>query len=287
MPVKSPRRRRRRRARSPLSTSHVVLALLIVAAAVILSFKVFAGSDPDADTSADSNAAAEDSSAVAVETETTEPELGIIVCLDPGHGGEDPGCSYDDNVEATQVLELALAVRDAMEEAGITVVMTREDDTYVGLEERAAIANAANADYFISFHRNTYEGGQVNGVEVHYAPNSSDETIYFAEMTESKLVEAGISRDRGTYETNLAVCRLSEMPAILVEMGYVIDEEDNQLFYENMQAYAVAFTEAVLESYEAYHSDTDSESEANEADDPDSEAVETETEDVEAYDSAE
>lgn len=260
MAVKSPSRRRKRTG-SPLTALGVVVILLIVIAAGVLIFKSFGGgSAHESDASAESSVLAEDSSAVAAAAEVpeeTEPELHITVCLDAGHGGKDPGCSYGDNIESTQVLEMALVVRDAMEEAGITVIMTRNDDTFVELEERAAIANAANADYFISIHRNTLESGHANGIELYYAPGSSDETVSFAETIESKLVDAGVSRDRGAAEGNLVVCRLSQMPAVLVEMGYVIDEEDNRLFYENMDAYAQALTEAVLESYQASHAETD------------------------------
>lgn len=260
MAVKSPSKRRRRTS-SPLSAAGVVVVLLIVIAISVLAFKAFGrGSSRAADVSAESSVTAGDSSTAAAAAEIpeeTDSEPSITVCLDAGHGGKDPGCSYGDNVESTQVLEMALAVRDAMEKAGITVIMTRDDDTFVELQDRAAIANAANADYFISIHRNTLESGHANGIELYYAPGSSDETISFAETIESKLVDAGVSRDRGASESSLVVCRLSKMPAVLVEMGYVIDDEDNKLFYNNMDAYAQAFTEAVLESYQSSHTGTD------------------------------
>jgi N-acetylmuramoyl-L-alanine amidase len=181
----------------------------------------------------------------------------LIVCIDAGHGGNDPGCVAGDTYESHQTLELALAMRDAMEAQGITVVMTREDDTYVALEERANIANQAGADYFISIHRNTLVGGGAQGVEIWHSCHAGSDTLRFASLVEDRLVEAGISKDRGCRggsqgdaNEDYIVCRETAMPAVLVEMGFMSDETDNNLFYANQTAYAEAFANAVLDAWQ-------------------------------------
>ena len=75
-----------------------------------------------------------------IETETEEAPV-LRVCLDPGHGGMDPGCDYDGRIESEDNWKLAQVVKQEMEAAGMEVVMTREDnDTKVFLKDRVAIA---------------------------------------------------------------------------------------------------------------------------------------------------
>lgn len=266
MPVKSPKRK---------GVGNRILNILIVL--LVLAILVFAGmlavnlirgqrSVPavavdTAPAEAPEEAPVEDVPGGAeADTEPAEEADPVItVCLDPGHGGKDPGCDYQKDggtiQEKDETLQMVMAIKAAMEKQGINVILTREDDTFVELEDRAAIANDAKADYFISIHRNTLESGHANGIEIYYAPGASDETVAFAGNVEAALNEAGVSRDRGVMEASMVVCRLSEMPAILVEMGFVIDDDDNKLFYKNMDAYAQAMTDAVLSSYEAAHSE--------------------------------
>ncbi len=188
-----------------------------------------------------------------------ESGAGMVVCLDPGHGGYDEGCSNGELKESEQTLALALAVRDAMEKRGITVVMTRADDTYVALDERAAIANEAGADYFISIHRNAVESGDASGIELWTSSSGSEVTYALAEALEQQLVDAGVSQSRGCRSgsqgdtsEDYAVCRLTQMPAVLIEMGFITSDEDNSLFEENQSAYAKAITKAVLEIWDTY-----------------------------------
>lgn len=263
MPVKSPKRKRA--GNRVLNVLVVLLVLAILVFAGLLAINLMRGqrSVPKvAVDTAPAEAPVEDvSNGADVDTEPEEEESDpvITVCLDPGHGGKDPGCDYQKDgstiQEKDETLQMVMAIKAAMEAQGINVILTREDDTFVELEDRAAIANDADADYFISIHRNTLESGQANGIEIYYAPGASEETAAFADNVEAALNEAGVSRDRGVMEASMVVCRLSEMPAILVEMGFVIDDEDNKLFYSNMDAYAQAMTDAVLSSYEAAHSE--------------------------------
>ncbi len=177
----------------------------------------------------------------------------LIVCIDPGHGGSDQGTSYQGRLESEDNLALALAVREAMEAQGITVVMTREDDTYISRADRAAIANNAGADFSLSLHRNASADGSGSGIEIWYSTAASAATVTWAARVEDALVAAGVSGSRGCHsgsQTNpyedYDVCRLTRMPALLVEMGFLQNEEDNRLFDSQMEDYAEALTDAVL-----------------------------------------
>ena len=88
------------------------------------------------------------------------------VVVDAGHGGEDPGAVYEGRREKDDTLRLALAVGEILENSGINVIYTRTEDVYQTPFQKAQIANAENADFFISIHRNSSpEPNQYSGVE--------------------------------------------------------------------------------------------------------------------------
>lgn len=191
------------------------------------------------------------------ETGTEVEEHVLTVCLDPGHGGLDPGCDSDGRLESVDNWNLALAIKEEMEAAGINVVMTREDnDTKVFLKERVAIANASGADYFISIHRNKGDG---YGIETWMTGSGGAVTETLTNNVHNSLVEVGVQRDRGikmgteTGEgSDYYVIGNTTMPACLLEFGFINDTEDNRLFDANMEGYAKAVTKAVQATYEQY-----------------------------------
>ena len=92
------------------------------------------------------------------------PEYKII--LDAGHGGADPGATYEGRQEKDDALKLTLAVGKILEENGVDVEYTRTTDVFQTPFQKATIANQSGADYFISFHRNSSEKpNQYTGVE--------------------------------------------------------------------------------------------------------------------------
>lgn len=195
------------------------------------------------------------------EMTTSLPGEGIIVCIDPGHGGKDPGCNTSERLEKDDVLALGLAMRTAMEAQGITVIMTREDDTFIPLDERCAIANNANANYFISVHRNIYDSSDVYGNEIWKSSNASDEASTLADNMMSGLERVGIQKNRDVREGSqdghgdYMVLRNTSMPSVLLEMGFLQNKKDNKLFDKNMNDYAEALATAVLDTWEKYHVD--------------------------------
>lgn len=199
----------------------------------------------------------ENTESIAVTEEATEQDV-LTVCLDPGHGGTDPGCDYNGRIESEDNWALALAVKQEMESKGIEVVMTRNDnDTKVFLKDRVAIANASGADYFISLHRNKGDG---YGIETWMtATNDTTVTETLTNNVHNALVGVGVQRDRGVKTgtetgegSDYYVIGNTTMPACLLEFGFINNEEDNRLFDANKQAYAQAITQAVLDTYAQY-----------------------------------
>ena len=175
----------------------------------------------------------------------------FTVCIDAGHGGSDPGASGLDRTEKDDTLAAALALQQAMEARNITVVMTRSDDTTLTLQERVARAEAANANLFLSLHRNAAETG--NGVEVWIAQQCSATSQSLADKIHTNLVTVGMQNDRGirngTQSGNGDYYVLSHttMPAVLIELGFMQDKEDNKLFDKHLTDYADAITNAVVD----------------------------------------
>lgn len=189
-------------------------------------------------------------------------EDGLVICIDAGHGGKDNGSDYGGRYEKDDNLALAQAVAEYLRQKNVTVVMTREDDVFLSLEERCQFANDKQADYFISIHRNDGDG---NGVETWVYSGASDETVLLADKIMDKLDKAGIQRNRGVKKGtqksesgNYYVNIHSDMPSCIVEMGFICDAKDNQLFDANLLDYAAAIGDAVLDTYEVYGEHTHS-----------------------------
>ena len=190
------------------------------------------------------------------ESQVKVSELQFKVCIDPGHGDTDGGTANADNtrLEKDDNLRIALLVRKYLEEYGATVVMTRSDDTFVELEERCTIANDAKADMYVSLHRNSYDG-DIRGVEIWVHNKEPKEDTVLAQNIMSRLSEAGISENRGVQYgyvgipgDNYYVNADTKMPSCLVELGFITDETDNRLFDKNIDAYAKAVAEGIIQS---------------------------------------
>jgi N-acetylmuramoyl-L-alanine amidase len=91
----------------------------------------------------------------------------VVVVIDPGHGGVDPGAQYEGLTEADLMLRLGLELAEAVARAGMVPVLTRADDTFVPLSVRMSLAREAGADLFVSLHADALEGPQATGASVY------------------------------------------------------------------------------------------------------------------------
>jgi len=114
----------------------------------------------------------------------TKPSRPFTVVLDPGHGGRDPGAQGVNGVwEKDVVLAVARAAERRLVAAGYQVILTRDRDVFVSLDQRATRANAARADLFVSLHANASPNAPTSGIETYYLSNSNDRaTIRLAGM---------------------------------------------------------------------------------------------------------
>lgn len=168
-----------------------------------------------------------------------------VIVLDAGHGGFDNGAVYFGRKEKNDNLRLALAVGKLLEEKGYDIVYTRTTDEYQSPYEKAQIGNEADADYFISFHRNsgeddnTYQGVQT----LIFGDNRQAEKLAWAineELEKTGFANLGIDERPG-----LVVLRRTRMPAVLIETGFINNDRDNEIFDENFDAIAQAIATAI------------------------------------------
>lgn len=181
----------------------------------------------------------------------------IVVCLDAGHGDTDAGAVNGDRLEKDDNLRIALAVRDKLEAAGserLTVLMTRADDTFLELQQRVDLANENGATLFVSLHRNSGGG---KGVEVWTSSLKEKAECRLAQYIMDALEQAGVQKVRGVKHgtagnpaVSYTVVGRTEMPACLVELGFIDNDEDNALLDSHWDAYAQAIADGILKMVE-------------------------------------
>lgn len=170
------------------------------------------------------------------------------VMIDAGHGGYDKGASFNNRLEKDDTLNLALAVGNILENQGVDVLYTRTTDEYQSPNEKANIANRSDASYFISIHRNsspvpdTYSGVQT----LVYADQGIP--ALFAQNINQELEKVGFANLGTSVRPNLAVLRGTDMPAALVEVGFINTEQDNTLFDLKFPEIAQAIANGILQT---------------------------------------
>lgn len=152
-----------------------------------------------------------------------------LVVLDPGHGGDDEGCMRGEALEKEINLEIAQRTAGRLREMGFDVVLTREsDDANPTLEERAAAAEEAGADIYVSIHQNACEEKESSaaGIETWYC---GEDSRRLAKLIHMETVDGTQAKDRSLQETEeLYVIREVSMPACLIETGFLSNREERK-----------------------------------------------------------
>ncbi|MFC5711385.1 N-acetylmuramoyl-L-alanine amidase [Thalassorhabdus alkalitolerans] len=175
---------------------------------------------------------------------------GKTIAIDPGHGGSDPGAEAFGLQEKEIALDVGLRVEEKLRNAGAEVVMTRTADTYVGLSERAQIANQADADSFVSIHANAFDGS-AEGSETYHHP-VSNEGKELAESIQEELIRELGTTDRGVHDAHFAVLNETAMPATLVEIAFVDNASDAEQLKTN--EFREKAANAIVQGIENYYS---------------------------------
>lgn len=174
--------------------------------------------------------------------------MAYTVVLDAGHGGVNPGAVYNGRQEKDDALRLTLAVGRLLENAGVNVVYTRTTDVYDSPARKAEIGNQSGADYFVSIHRNSsVYPNQYTGIES-LVYNRYGAAARMAENINENLEAVGFVNQGINERTNLIVLNRTQMPAVLVEAGFINNDSDNALFDSRFDEIAQAIADGILDT---------------------------------------
>lgn len=156
----------------------------------------------------------------------------ILVAIDPGHGGEDEGCSRQEILEKDVNLQIAKAVESRLLAMGYQVMLTRDDDTSLTLDQRVELVNAAGADAYISIHQNACEeqSSDISGIETWYNEDKGEQgSKRLAQLVHNDVILYTEARDRQVIaDDTLRVIRETNMPACLVETGFLSNRKERE-----------------------------------------------------------
>ncbi len=174
------------------------------------------------------------------------PRGPVVVAIDPGHGGSDPGAIGPDGVrEKDVVLAIARDLRSLLAERHIDTVMVRDDDEFVPLDDRASIAQRGGATLFVSIHANASVDAAANGVQTFYY---SVQSLPLAQAVLEELSRASGLTPRGTAQARFQVLLDNrQIPAILVETAFVTNPREEQMLRnpETQQLFARGIFEGI------------------------------------------
>lgn len=169
------------------------------------------------------------------------PNRNEVIVLDAGHGGRDPGSMShrEDYEEKSLTLSTVFMVQDHLKKLGYKTVLTRNHDIYVPLHTRAEIANDLNANLFVSIHYNFSTSCDVEGVEVYVykeekTPNNTRivQSKRLAQTMLCSVIERTGAHSRGVKQANFAVIRETQMPAILIEAGFLSNPHERDRIHD-------------------------------------------------------
>lgn len=193
------------------------------------------------------------------------------IFLDPGHGGRDSGAYYYGIAEKDLNLQVSRKLRKRLEELGYTVLTSRDSDMDVDfVTERSRMVNKTNADFFISIHFNatgndttlnlgiqTYsykeDAGYPSKINQYWHNNPdriSESNRLAADLHSSLLTETG-ARDAGLLQATFAVLRETAKPAVLLELGYMDNSEENQRI--RSEQYQDKLVEGIIKGIQKYY----------------------------------
>lgn len=171
-----------------------------------------------------------------------------IIVLDPGHGGRDQGASSNTekhSKEKVYTLKTAKELKSFLEKEGATVKMTRSADDYVSLSDRNI-----KGDAYLSIHNDSLKSKKANGNTVYWF---KDNQKALAETLSASLQKKALLTNKGARQENFQVLRQTDVPAVLLELGYISNPTDEDMITDKLHRHIVE--KAVVDGLKAYFSE--------------------------------
>ncbi|MYL43626.1 N-acetylmuramoyl-L-alanine amidase [Virgibacillus salexigens] len=177
---------------------------------------------------------------------------GYNIVIDPGHGGRDSGAIGINGVlEKETIMSVVDSVVDRLRKSGANVILTRNSDHFISLQDRVYISNSYNTHAFLSLHYNAHPLIGIQGLETHYY--SGGENYALASSLQSKLEQYTSLESRGVKESNYFVLRESEVPSALIELGFITNPNDLSII--QTEGYQNSISEAISDGVKKYFRD--------------------------------
>lgn len=181
-----------------------------------------------------------------------------VIVIDAGHGGWDPGATgFSGYYEKDINLEIAKKLKKKLKSKGYKVLLTRDSDEYIDNALRAEMSNEKKARVFISIHGNAVEdNNSVEGIQVLYYPNRDSEVSdlsnnELAQIMMNSIISGTGAKDRGIIEReDLIVLNQTKMPAILIECGFLSNENEEKLLLTD--DYQNKMVDSIIDGLEQY-----------------------------------
>lgn len=166
---------------------------------------------------------------------------GRRIAIDPGHGGSDSGAIGPTGImEKSVTMRVSRELKRLLEAEGAQVVLTRTGDTEVSekgaaatsveeLQARCDVANKANADIFLSIHADAFTNREVKGTTAYYYEKGTKQSRLLADSVRTALIDSIGTVDRGTQTCNFYVVKHTDMPAILVEISFISNPDEEKM----------------------------------------------------------
>lgn len=175
------------------------------------------------------------------------PLKGKTIVLDPGHGGRDQGASSNTSsksLEKVYTLKTAKELKTLLEKEGAHVKMTRSNDTYVFLDDRNI-----KGDAFISIHNDSLDSPNANGVTVYWLQDNQEA---LAQTLSSSIQKKSLLTNKEARQQNYQVLRQTNIPAVLLELGYISNPTDEGMVRDQLHRQVVE--EAIVDGLKQYFS---------------------------------
>ena len=178
---------------------------------------------------------------------SSNPLKGKTIVLDPGHGGSDQGASSSTpskSLEKNYTLKTAKELKKLLNKEGAHVKMTRSNDKYVSLDDRNI-----KGDAFISIHNDALDSSNANGVTVYWFKDKQES---LAQTLNSAIQKKALLTNRGSRQQNYQVLRQTDIPAVLLELGYISNPTDESMI--NDQLHRQVGEQAIVDGLKQYFS---------------------------------
>jgi N-acetylmuramoyl-L-alanine amidase len=174
----------------------------------------------------------------------------VRVVIDPGQGGRDPGAIGVGGVREADI-NLAISrliLLKALGDPLIEIILTRSDDRFIEPTQRALFANQVNADLFVSIHGNGFHDPRAHGIETLIHTTAGQDSYLLATMIQRHLIDNLGAHDRGVKRQFLFI-RRAQMPAVLVEVGFVSNPVEGRLLqrFSHQSQIAIAILAGIRE----------------------------------------